>query len=348
MSEPQPGRPLRVGVAGIGMIARKMHLPNLATMPEVEVVAMWSRRQESLESGLAALGGGHAALYQEFERFLAHDGLDAVLISAPDHLHEEMAVAALAAGKHVYLEKPPAITEEGNRRVLATAEASGLITMIGLQNRYSALYMRAADLLSDGAIGPLRMLWCKEYRVPFLPKPGDWILTKEGTGGSLLVKCIHFFDVFNWFAGALAARVMALGGNGVVPGQETLDHAWVLVEHANGVRACLGMVLFAPQGERVDLELIGERGRIALNVEDQTLTVETPAGIEVQPTSQAGERFHPGSRPALEDFLRCARDGEAPRSTVRVGVEAALLALAAERSVEERRAVELAPLAAIA
>lgn len=332
---------VRIGVAGIGMIARKMHLPNLAALPDVEVTALWSRRAESLEAGVEALGS-RPALYREYGAFLADPHLDAVLISAPDYLHEEMALAALAAGKHVYLEKPPAITEEGNRRVLAAAEGSDRVAMVGLQNRYSALYVRAAEALAEGVIGRLRMLWCKEYRVPFLPKPGDWILTRAGTGGSLLVKCIHFFDLFNWYAGAPAARVLATGGTGVVRGQETLDHAWVLVDHANDVRACLGMALFAPRGERVDMELIGEAGRIALSVEDQTLAVETAAGTEVQRPAASGEHFHPGSRLALEDFVRCIGHGATPRSTVRAGVEAALLALAAERAVEAGRIVELA------
>lgn len=333
---------VRIGVAGIGMIARQMHLPNLAALPGVEVVALWSRGRESLEAGVEALGGGRPALYQEYEAFLADPDLDAVLISAPDHLHEQMALAALAAGQHVYLEKPPAITDDGNWRVLRAAEASDRVAMVGLQNRYSALYTRAAELLAEGAIGRLRLLWCKEYRIPFLPKPGDWILTRAGTGGSLLVKCIHFFDLFNWYAGAPAARVLATGGSGVVPGQETLDHAWVLVDHANDVRACLGMALFAPRGERVEMELIGEAGRIALRVEDQTLAVETAAGTEVQRAAPSGEPFHPGSRLALEDFVRCVRDGATPRSTMRAGVEAALVALAAERAVEEGRIVELA------
>jgi len=334
-------QPLRIGVAGIGMIARRMHLPNLAALPEAEVTALWSRRVESLEAGAEALGSARPTRYQKFEAFLAHPGLDAVLITAPDHLHEAMALAALAAGKHVYLEKPPAITEDGNRRVLEAAELSDRVAVIGLQNRYSALYTRVAELLAAGAIGRVRMLWCKEYRIPFLPKPDDWILTKAGTGGSLLVKCIHFFDLFNWYAGAIATRVMATGGTGVVPGQETLDHAWVLVDYANGVRACLGMALFAPRGERVDVELIGEAGRITLSVQDQTLTVETASGTDSRKAAAPGEHFHAGSRLALEDFVRCARDGGVPRASLRIGVAAALLALAAERSVEENRAVDL-------
>lgn len=333
---------LRVGVAGIGMIARQMHLPNLASLANVEVVALWSRGQDSLERGAAALGDAQPVLYQDYRRFLGHPALDAVLITAPDHLHEAMFVAAIEAGMHVYLEKPPAVTREGVLRVGQIAAATDQVTMIGLQNRYSPLYTRGAELVAAGAIGRPRMLWVKEYRVPFLPKRESWIMTRAGTGGSLLVKCIHFFDLFNWYAAAPATRVMASGASGVVAGQETLDHAWVLVDHANGVRACLGMVLFAPRGERVEIELIGEEGRIALSVEDQTLTLETAAGIEHQRIESSGEHFHPGSRLAIDDFVRCCLGGGTSRSDVGVGVEAALLALAAEESVAEGRPINLA------
>jgi len=330
---------LKIGVAGIGMIARQMHLPNLAACPDAEVVALWSRHAESLEHGAAALGGARPTLYQNYATFLAHPELDAVLISAPDSLHEAMFLEALAAGKHIYIEKPPAITEEGNCRILAAAGNADRVLMVGLQNRYAALYTHAADLLAAGSIGRLRMLWCKEYRVPFLPKPGDWILTQAGTGGSLLVKCIHFFDLFNWYAGGRATRVIGSGGGGIVPGQETLDHAWIIVEYPNDVRACLGMVLFAPSGERVDVELIGERGRIALDVAAQTLTLETSAGSETRHLTSAGEHFHPGSHAAIADFLHHCRTGGMPRATIQIGVEAALLALAAEQSIAQARPV---------
>ncbi len=338
-------RRLRIGVAGVGMIAQKMHLPNLARMPEAEVVALWSRRAESLEAGLAVLRGGAPSLYHDYARFLSDAAIEAVLISAPDNLHEQMFLEALSAGKHVYLEKPPAITVEGNRRVLAAAHASDRVTMIGLQNRYSSLYIRAADLLREGAIGPLRVLSCKEYRVPFLPKPGNWILTRAGTGGSLLVKCIHFLDAFNWYAGGQPERIVATGGHGVVAGQETLDHAWVLVDYANGVQACLGMVLFAPRGERVEFELIGDRGRLALDVERQELRVETAEGVRTESTAPEGEHFHPGSRLALEDFVSCALSGGVPRASLKVGVDAALIALAAEQSVTEGQPVTMSSLA---
>lgn len=330
---------VRLGVAGIGMIARQMHLPNLAALPNVEVVALWSRGADSLESGAAVLGDSRPTLYQDYQAFLAHRDLDAVLITAPDHLHEAMFVEAIDAGKHVYLEKPPAITADGNVRVARVAAATDRVVMVGLQNRYAPLYTRAAELLASGAIGRLRMLWAKEHRIPFLPKREDWILTREGTGGSLLVKCIHFFDAFNWYAGAPATRVQASGARGVVPGQETLDHAWTLVDYANGVRACLGMVLFAPRGERADIELIGEGGRIALDVKEQALTLETSRGIETFQLPSTHEHFHPGSRGAIEDFLQCCREGGTPRVTMAMGVEAALIALAAEQAVTEDRHV---------
>jgi predicted dehydrogenase len=134
---------------------------------------------------------------------------------------------------------------------------------------------------------------------------------------------------------------MAIGGSGVVPGQETLDHAWVLVDYANGVQACLGMVLFAPSGERVDFELIGDKGRIALDVERQELVLENAAGVSKESTAPVAEHFHPGSRLALEDFVRCALEGGTPRANMGVGVEAAVLALAAEQAVAAGRPVTM-------
>lgn len=106
-----------------------------------------------------------------------------MVISVPNYLHREVAVAFLEAGKHVFLEKPVAHTIEDCDAIIEAAEASGQVLQIGLVYRYSNLYRRMEKELENGRLGEVKLMWCKEFRDPF--PPADWFYDKTKSGERL-------------------------------------------------------------------------------------------------------------------------------------------------------------------
>jgi predicted dehydrogenase len=129
-------RPLRLGYVGCGTMAQRVHLPNFTSIPDCEVVALAEVRQELGEKVRRRYGVPR--LYADHRTLLEDPDLDAIGVSAPFALQGEIARDALAAGKHVFMEKPMAISLAQARRMLAASEATGARLMIGYMKRYDA------------------------------------------------------------------------------------------------------------------------------------------------------------------------------------------------------------------
>ena len=148
----------------------------------------------------------------DYRELLARD-LDAVFITTPDYLHEEQAVAALRAGKAVYLEKPMAITVEGCDRILRAACDQRARLYVGHNMRHMAFVLKMKQLIDDGAIGAVKAAWCRH----FVGHGGDfyfkdWHAERRNTTGLLLQKGAHDIDVLHWLCGGYAQRVVGMGG----------------------------------------------------------------------------------------------------------------------------------------
>lgn len=110
------------------------------------------------------MGGNTPKATKDYRDVLADDSIDAVVIATPEHLHHEMAIAALKAGKHIYLEKPLAHTIEEGEEILKVAQASGKVVQVGTQNRSNSLYHLAKDMIDQGMIGEIHYVRAFWYR----------------------------------------------------------------------------------------------------------------------------------------------------------------------------------------
>jgi predicted dehydrogenase len=170
----------------------------------------------------------------------------------------------------VLVEKPLFTDPADAARVAALARAFPAPVWVAMEYRYMP---PVAHLIrqAEEATGGVRMLTIREHRFPFLAKVGDWNRFNANTGGTLVEKCCHFFDLMRLIAGADPVRVMASGGQavnhlderygGAVP--DIWDHAYVIVDFANGLRAMLELCMFA-EGARYQEEIsaVGPRGKI--------------------------------------------------------------------------------------
>lgn len=196
-----------IGVGGRGGLARHAHRPGEGS----RIVACCDVSELMLEKGREWYGNDIFTT-SDVKTLLAQD-VDAVFICTPDWLHEEQAVAALEAGKAVYLEKPMAITTTGCDRILATAARLNGRLYLGHNMRHMTFVQKMKELIDGGAIGEVKTAWCRH----FVGHGGDfyfkdWHADRRNTTGMLLQKAAHDIDVLHWLCGGYTERVNAMGG----------------------------------------------------------------------------------------------------------------------------------------
>ncbi len=130
--------PIRVGVIGCGEISQVMHLPNIAAMPEFELVAACDISQRNLDHVAARFQPQHT--YLDYRDLLADDAVDAVIVATYEHF--EITVAAAAAGKHLLVEKPLAFTPAQADRIVAAVEDAGVVGLVGYMKVYDEAFER--------------------------------------------------------------------------------------------------------------------------------------------------------------------------------------------------------------
>lgn len=290
-------------------------------------------------------------IFSDYKEMLRDGDFELAVIVTPDYLHGEMAVACLEAGKHIRLEKPMATTMEGIKNIMDTWEKhKDCIVQVGYELRYSNTIQKMQKELET--IGSPKMIWCHEFRHPFLKKEGlipDWIRQKRYSGGTLLEKNCHHFDLFNMIADAKPVSVYAAGDNEVeYKDSDVLDNAFVIVEYENGIRASLSLCMFCPEkkGQQnmnaLSFGVIGERGNMELR--DDVLYLWDREGKSEESYSYLRDNFEAHSEdiiPSLIELAECIENHRQPFTDLSVGLKSAMVSLAAEKSAEEKRIVTI-------
>lgn len=372
MADTTTGDPIRYGVIGTGMMGCE-HLLNLGRIEDATVVAISDPHAPSRELGAAcAADGPHGspgvAVHETHTELLARNDLDAVVIASPNFTHVDVLADVLATDLHVMVEKPLCTTVEDAVRIRDLADGRGAMCWVALEYRFMPTPSVLLDLVRSGTVGRTHMISIREHRFPFLTKVGDWNRFNANTGGTLVEKCCHFFDLMHQLAGGRPVRVMASGGqdinhldelverpDGTTARPDILDNAFVIVEFDNGVRGALDLCMFAEGGRyEQELSVVGDRGKLETTVPGDTVwhgarpefgaAPNGPVAIEAPlPDEVRYEGFHHGSsyREHLR-FIEQLRNGGDPLVTVDDGLWSVAMGAAAHRSIDERRPVELA------
>lgn len=351
---------VRYGVIGGGDMGRE-HVRNIALIADAAVTAVADPFEPSRVAA-CRLAGPEALAFPDYRELLAHARVDAVVIATPNHTHAEILEDALAAGKAILVEKPLCTTVEDCRRVEAAARRSGNLVWVGMEYRYMPPIARLIQAVREGAAGRLRMLHVREHRRPFLPKVGNWNRFACNTGGTMVEKCCHFFDLMRFIVGREPVRVYASGAQdvnhlderygGAAP--DVIDNAFVVVDFEGGCRALLDLCMFgeaAPAEE--EIAATGDAGRVACTVPASELIFgERKAGrrqratvIDVPPELLAAGAHHGSTWFEHQAFLAALRGGTPPEVSLRDGLVAVAMGVAAERSIAEWRAVAMTELA---
>lgn len=258
---------LRLGFAGIGMIAKKyISLICQGQVPGVEVTALCSRNPENSQQAVRSCGLTGAAVFTDYGELLRSGAADAVMICTPHGQHPSMTQAALEAGLHVLTEKPAGIwMEEVDRAVAALEQRPDLVCGVMYNRRMSKAYQKAKSLIQEGFLGELvRATWLITtlYRPNAYYASGAWRGSWQGEGGGLLMTQVsHQLDLFQWLCG-MPVSVLARCGTVNRP-IEVENEAELFLTFANGAH---GQFIASgheqPGTDR--LEICGTKGRIVV------------------------------------------------------------------------------------
>ncbi len=349
---------MRYGVIGTGMMGLE-HLLNLRLIEGAEVTAIADPHEPSRANGRNTAPEG-VEVYENPRELLASPRVDAVVIATPNHTHAEVLVEVFETDKHVLVEKPLCTTAKDCLALAERAERHPGVVQVGMEYRYMPPVARLIREVREGAVGDLRMLAIREHRYPFLPKVGDWNRFSRNTGGTLVEKCCHFFDLMNLITGAEPVRVFASGAMDVNHQDERyagekpdiIDNAYVIVEYSDGKRAMLDLCMFA-EGSRNEQEIcaVGDTGKVECFVPDSTVVIGRRIPREVRTEHVAVEErilkagFHHGATYFQHvAFHQAIREGGPPEVGVRDGLLAVAVGQAGEISAREGRPVTLAEL----
>ena len=348
---------LRVGLIGTGMMGCE-HLRNLMGLDSVAITAVSDPNEEPLRWATKTLGdrANSVTQFTSHEDLLASGLVDAVLVASPNYTHKSILDDILSTDIPVLVEKPMCTTVEDCISVVRAQESRSAITWVGLEYRYMAPIAGLLQELRSGIIGNMKMMSIREHRFPFLVKVDNWNRFSRNTGGTLVEKCCHFFDLMNLAVGSRPVRVMASGGQDVNHLDEVyngersdiLDNAYVIVEYANGVRTMLDLSMFAEGGQHEqEITVVGDIGKLDAYIPGNgKIFIGNRASRSVQeidvPTDPdiAHMGFHFGA-----SFIECKRFVDAvlnntpPEVTVADGLWSVVIGAAAHRSIDESRPV---------
>lgn len=243
--------------------------------PRARITALCDLFDDRIEAAKQKIGVNNPTVYKDFEKLLASD-VDAVIIATPPFEHPRMLEAAVAAGKHVYCEKPMGVDAEGCRRVIATGRKAkpGQCISVGFQQRYGPVYLEAYKRIQEGQIGELvnaRAAWIssdpftrRPYPDPNIARLRNWFCYRDYSGDFIVEQDCHNFDVLHWFLGGVPVSAVGMGGTKVRTSMDLLDHLTVVYEFPNGIHVNFEANQLTPRVfNRVGEEFTGTKGVIA-------------------------------------------------------------------------------------
>jgi len=333
------GDRIRVGVIGTGAISQVVHVPIFAEREDVELLAVADADEHKAEALSRRFNVPHVTTA---DAMMTRDDLDAVVICTPNHLHEEMAIEALEAGKHVFVERPLATTSQGAQRVIDVAERVGRILVVGMPHRFRPGVAALRNFIAGGELGELYAVR-GSWMTRLMPASRHtWRYDRDEAGGGALIDLgVPALDLCLWLVGyPEMKRVSCITSpkDGSVE-----DAATLMAEAADGIALTLEVSnrLFAGE-DRYYARVMGTEGSGSL----PPLEVFKQLGgrpIDVtprQPRPQGGENPYTNAyRRLLDDFVQSVAgrsDTELPREQVGL----MRLIEAAYRSAETGREVQ--------
>lgn len=337
---------VRIGVIGTGSRGKGL-INNIRHVAGLEVVACCDLIPKNLNAAIE-MAGQKAKAYQDYRKLLEDKNVDAVIIATPLYLHYPMAIDAMSANKHVYVEKSMAFTTAESLDLVKRVRNSKLVFQVGFQYRNYELYHKIKEVVEKGWLGQVSSFECQynrnsdwKYPVddPKLEKVINWRMYKDMCGGPLSELCAHQIDAVNYITGSHPAKVVGIGGVDYwKDGRETHDHVRTVYEYGNGMKATYTSTL-SNAFNGYQIKILGSEGTIEIGRNKAYIYPETKqrvlgvvdgvTGATIANATQGKKTeipyVEPGTKAAeptisaLKDFHDCIVNGKTPVSNVNTG-----------------------------
>lgn len=327
--------PLRWLVVGTGDIANKRVIPAIEAEPRSRLAAVCDTVEERARSAAAPRG---AKAYTELAEALRSPNVDAVYLCTPVFLHVPQAIQALAAGKHVLVEKPVALSSAEARRLVSAAEKSGRKCGVAYFRRFAPKYAMARDMLSRGEFGKValvRMAYFSWFN-PAKEDPKYWRVVPERSGGGPISDMgTHMFDVLIGLFG-LPQSIFAKAETLVQP-YDVEDSCSAILKLADGAQVTASFHWCSKTWSH-EFEIIGTEAKVKWHPYDGDSVTKT-VGRDTQEVATPNARnVH---YPLIEDFVSAVVENRDPAVTPAEAAKTNQVIDALYRSAREGREVAI-------
>lgn len=331
---------LNIGIIGAGRIG-KVHLQSVTRyVTDAKVIALADPFMNA-ETEEWARSLGVAKLTRDYKEILADPEVDAVFICSSTDTHSAISLEAIAAGKHIFCEKPVDHDLGKIKAVMQALEGSNVKYQVGFNRRFDHNFAAAREAVANGRIGELAVLKITS-RDPGAP-PVDYI---KVSGGIFLDMTIHDFDMVRFISGEEVTEVYAAGGVTVDPAigeAGDIDTAVVTLRLESGALAVIDNCRRASYGYDQRLEAFGSKGQVAISNDTASSAVVSDAsGVTAEkPLYFFLERYMQAYAAEVEAFVAAVRDDTPVPVGIDAGLQSVLIGVAAKKSLELGRPVKL-------
>lgn len=323
-------RRLQVGLIGLGRLGRVYARDLASRIPETRLSAVADTNAAAARE--VAAEWDVASWYETPDKLFADPNVDAVVIVSPTHTHRDVVIEATRSGKPIFCEKPLALSLAECGEMQAAVERSGTFFQMGFMRRFDPGYAAAKRQVEEGRIGR-PVVFKSTSRDPY--PPSLEYANPASSGGILVDMGIHDFDLARWFMGDVAS-VSAIGGVLAYPELATvgdIDNAIASLVFTDGRLGVIDLTRNGFYGYDIVTELLGTEGTVRIGYLRETpVTLMTKNSVAHDTVPYFMERFERAYTRQLQDFAQNVLGDREPPVTIRDGVEALRVALAAAES----------------
>ena len=351
---------IKYGIIGTGVMGQE-HIQNINLIENAEVVAVCDTNEGSRNQA-KSLVRESTKFYNDLNELISKNIADAYIIATPNFTHINVLEQILKTNKHLLIEKPLCTTTEDCKKFELLSKDYSKIIWTGMEYRYMPPVTQLINEVHNHVIGKIKMLSIREHRFPFLNKVDDWNRFIINTGGTLVEKCCHFFDLMRLVIQSEPIKVYASGSQDVNHLEEKydgktpdiIDNAYVIVDFENGVRGMLDLCMFAENSEyQEEIVAIGDIGKIETFVPSNASgkdssevriglrkdNVNKSKEVRVDKDILAAGHHHGSTYFEHLAFINAIQKNKKPEVSLRDGLMSVAIGEAAENSIVENRVV---------
>lgn len=352
-------------LVGCGMIGRE-HIAVTQLLGAARITGLYDPHPESVKAALTLYED--AALlpkvFDSLDEAIKECEADAILICTPNYTHFDLVQQLAVTSLPLFIEKPMATTLNDATRLLQLDRDYPGFLQLGMQYRFKSQYTEAFRAVKEQqCLGEVKTISMCEYRPPFLDKVGQWNKFNEYSGGTLVEKCCHYFDLINLMAQSRPVSVYASGGQAVNfldfsyegRASDIHDHGFVIINYENGIRASFALNMFSRELYE-ELVVVGDNGRLVATENSSFDTAGSKAMIKVEVPGHQDYDFREVTYPQIversghhgatffehEALIAQLQGKPVDSATVEQGLWAIIVASAAQESIEKQSLVDVA------